>query len=354
MLALAPASAQAGSITVNSNTDEVPIAGSNTNCSLREAVDEAQANNQNLYSDCTWTTPASGDDTINLGPGITTIAGGMSDEINNDAGDIDAFLGTGNSLTIDGTGSAATTKLDGGVNDRILEMAGTVGTLTLRDITLFNGKGTDGGALLMDNDTNLLMERAVVQDNESTSLSGGGLRLNNGTATINDSSFITNTANQTASPGGGAIKVTGGTLNLSRSVLQGNVTNSTLDDGSGIAGGGIGLESDATGSIVDSTIVANSVTINGAGVSDFPDGGGISADDSDLTVTGSTINGNTLPEGSVNRNGGGIAFADTVGTADKTLIVTNSTFSNNGAISAGMRGGAISMTGGIQRSPSRP
>ena len=126
--ALAPAAASAASITVSSGADDNPTNGaqnSNGVCTLREAIQEANANNPNLISDCsTWSSGTLDNDTINLAAGTYTLDEAGASEDSNATGDLDPSTQLGN-LTIQGAG-AGSTLIDtpgsaGGWGDRVFD-----------------------------------------------------------------------------------------------------------------------------------------------------------------------------------------------------------------------------------------
>ena len=236
----------------------------NKDCSLREAINAANA----LAGANTITFSVSGTITLTSTLPTMTDAAGLTMD------------GTGQTLTISG-------------NNAVRVMQVGVGTsLTLNNLTIANGIGGGGGGI-----------------------------LNNGTATITNSTFSGNSA---TSFGGGIMNDgSGSTLTIANSIFSGNsgtgagifnssgtltITNSTF---SGNSGSGAGVyNSGAPLTITNSTFSGNS----GSGAGVFHNG-------TTLTITNSTFSGNSANNGSgagVFNNGG-------------PLTITNSTFSGNSA-----------------------
>lgn len=215
-------------------------------------------------------------------------------------------------------------------------------------VTGGNGNGggleleTDGGAVSLtitrshvaDNDTvkegggiysatfpadTLAIEDTTIENNEATdatnNLSGGGLRLVNGTTTLDSTLVFSNEAKHTGTT-------------------------------TGAQGGGIFVgtfASTVTLRAVDSAIVDNaaSTTDDAGQVS----GGGIDAADAVVELRRTTVSGNTLTGPTAgNQLGGGIKIGPNQG----TLLLLNSTLSNNIANATFGQGGGIH----IQDSPS--
>ena len=111
------------------------------------------------------------------------------------------------------------------------------------------------------------------------------------------------------------------------------VTDSTVSGNSaGFIGGGIANNIGGTLTITDSTVSGNSVTSAGSL------GGGVSSDHGPLTLTGSTVRGNTADDG-----GGGIfSFTNLSG---QTTTITNSTISGNTTTKRG--GGGVYNSRGL-------
>ncbi|MGH9588126.1 MAG: beta strand repeat-containing protein [Acidobacteriaceae bacterium] len=164
-------------------------------------------------------------------------------------------------------------------------------------------------------------------------VSGGSSTTVGSVFTVNSGAVATlyglTIANGNVNGDGGGIN-NSGTLSVIDSAVSGNTANT------GNVGGG-GIYSSGTLAVLDSTISGNSAT------STTPNplyGGGIASNGGNgITVTGSTISGNTIT--AVSALGGGI------GDVSGTLVVTDSTISGNTASSGGSGGGIYPGASGI-------
>jgi CSLREA domain-containing protein len=174
VLASLPA-AQAATFTVTTAADEQ---NTNNQCSLREAIINANQNNQSGSADC----PAGvGEDTINFQPSLSpaTITLGSQLTITDSAG-----------LVIDG-GSAKIT-VSGNNAVRVFE----VGTptvsgvkLTLNNLTVANGRAILGGGILNESSNTLTVRNSTLSGN-SARAAGGGIHNNSpGTLTVRNSTL---------------------------------------------------------------------------------------------------------------------------------------------------------------------
>jgi CSLREA domain-containing protein len=272
--------AGAATFTVDSTADQVDAqpgdgkcATAVGTCTLRAAIQEANEH---------------GGGTINLNPGTYTLG------IKPDAalplaatGDLDIY----GELTISG-GGADKTIVDGGGISRVF--AAQVGSrVTISDVTIRNGKGLpgdDGGGIV--NYGNLTLENVTVTGNRTqvdASLSadapGGGI-FNANTLQLRNCTISGNSA---ADMGGGIHNK--GIMTVLQSTIAGNTA--TAD-----RGGGISNFNKAT--IVFSTIRGNQATGTGGGIEN---GGG-------LTLTHSTVSGNTGERGGGIHNVGGLDLTD--------------------------------------------
>jgi hypothetical protein len=194
-----------------------------------------------------------------------------------------------NDLTIDGLG-AEQLAVSGNNASRVFSV-GTGVTVEISGLTITGGNaGASGG--------------------NARASSGGGID-NRGTLTISRSTISDNTA---AYRGGGVYNYgSGSALTIIDSTISANAT--VGDNGQG--GGGI--------KFYGSTVTITNSTVSGNTAVRF--GGGISNSGGDLTIIGSTLANN-----SANETGGGIHL-----TSEAVATITNSTLSGN----TGKRGGAI-------------
>lgn len=294
-LSLAAAPSQAATFVVNVTADTPDAAtgngicaDTNGNCSLRAAVQEANA--------------LAGDDTIVLSAATYPLTGAAGDDLAL-SGDLDI---TGN-LTINGSTTAGTV-IDGSSVDRVLDVgpAGGGVNVTISNLTVRNGSapGESGGGIR--NNGTLSLNNVTVTTS-SSGINGGGL-LNLGTLTLTN----TTVSNNTASAAGGGIYNGSGTLTINASTVSGNNAN-----GAGGDGGGIFNASTATAALTNATVSGN--TANDAG------GGVLNSSGATVTMTNVTLSGNAAVVG------GGVSNS---GTATLTnSIVANSAGANcSGAI----------------------
>jgi hypothetical protein len=188
--------------------------------------------------------------------------------------------------------------------------------------------------------------------------SGGGI-YNSGTLTVSDSTLSGNSSTGFACYGGGISN--GGTLTISNSTLSSNsaeygggisnngpltVSNSTLSGNSTNGGRGGGIYNVGTLTVSNSTLSGNSASYSG---------GGIENDSGTLTVSNSTLSRNSADNyGGGIYNNGPLTVSDSTLSGNSggdgggiynygTLTVSDSTLSGN---SAGQNGGGIYTTGG--------
>ena len=300
------------------------------NCSLREAVTIANADSSAAEPDC-GVNGTLGNDTIALGAGTYVLdIAGVDGGNPNATGDLDANT-TLADLTIDGAG-AATTTIDSNLaapTDRVLQH-GSSGSLNVTDLTVTGGNSVqEGGGILSQ--AELALERVVVTFNTTGSV-GGGISARGSSLTITDSVVSDNT--NTGVDGGGLI--TDATVTtIDSSVIRGN---SGAHSG-GPNGGGIQAV-DTTLTITDSLIVDNDVTDTDAAGTVRGGGLAIAGAAASATIRGTTISANRALGGS-DRTGAGVLVT---GTASAILI--NSTVSANEALGAGGDAAGMDADGG--------
>src|SRR5215208_855076 len=221
--------AWANTITVNTTADEQ---NTNTQCSLREAIINANADNQSGSSDCA---AGSGADVINIRvSGTVNLSGVLPDLSSN--------------IEIKGPGAGQfTVRRNSGGNYRIFSVTGDTTVVTISGMTISNGNVDPGTA--------------------PGSTEGGGI-FNGGTLTVTGSTISGNTAAGTV--GGGE----GGGIDNHGTAFSGEttatITNSTISGNAATTGGGVynvrGLTVIEFSTITDN--IANSV---GGGVFSFED-----------------------------------------------------------------------------------
>jgi len=277
----------AAGITVTTTVDEFGV-GTDTGCSLREAIQAAQTDSE--FGGC----PAgSGWDTISVPAGTYILT----------LGDLDI----GTNLDIIGDGPDATI-IDGGGIDRVFYIHS--GIILLKRLTVQNGKATYGGGIYNHGGT-LYIEESTIRNN--VALRGGGI-FNKGTLSITKSTIESNEAVY----GGGILN--SGFLTISESTLTSNsAVWDIVGSVNGGYGGGIYAGIDNFGTYIsESTLSENDAEV----------GGGIYIKNGLVVITGSTLSGNTAIDG------GGI-FIKGEHPNFSTLHISGSTFSENWAIDGG-------------------
>lgn len=243
----ATGTAHAAGITVDSTADN--LTAGDGNCTLREAIMNANSDSDTTSGDCT---AGSGADTITVPAGTYTLSIAGSGEDLNATGDLDV---TGD-LTINGAG-ARSTIVDANGIDRVFDVFNV--TASLNDLTIQNGDApaSDGGGVL--NRGALTINRSTITGNTATNATGGGGIANAGTVTINDSLVHNNTATGGGfDSGGGLFNTFGGTANVNNSTFSGNTAD--------FFGGGVFQEGTAV-TIRNSTFSGNTGSLSGGGIS---------------------------------------------------------------------------------------
>lgn len=263
---------------VDANPGDGVAADVDGNATLRAAVIDANA--------------LAGTDTITLGSGVFTLTLSGLNENAAATGDLDV---TGD-LVIEGAG-ADQTFLDAALLDRYFHVQ-PGSSLTLRNLTIRNGREVNGGAI--ENDGTLVLENVDLTGNAavmrggaiynlagnvtlqsvhvtgnqalgSGDAIGGGLVSTGGSVTIVDSQFSNNAA-----------AMEGGAINSRTTTLQ--VTNTAFSNNSANSGGAIRLFS-GTASLTNNTFSGDHATTSG---------GAISSGSCTLTITGGSFTGNYL------------------------------------------------------------
>ncbi|CAA9529787.1 MAG: Ornithine carbamoyltransferase, partial [uncultured Solirubrobacteraceae bacterium] len=291
---------------------ECEAEGTGNGCTLREAVEEANAENDS--------------DLITFKSGLTGEIELTQDQIRIDYG-----------VKIDGPGknviSVSGDPDDDGTGDsrifRVDDQA-TISGLTLTDADA--GEGERGGAVYATPGSSLLITNSVVSD--STAVRGGAIaaglpgddnfkyEANQASVTITNSELRDNVAGD---EGGGALSVSGA-LTVARSEIANNRSGST--------GGAIDLPfGRADLDVIDSVISGNRAAGDGGGIAIESVGVGKYDQTSAATILRSTISGNTAGE-----DGGGLFVAGLPG--GDSLTLSDSTVSDNKATATG---GGISL-----------
>jgi CSLREA domain-containing protein len=299
MLARA-ASRAAGPIIVNTTSDEnTPGDGL---CSLREAINNANAKSETTGGDCMAGT---GNDTINFSVSGTIALGNGLPTIQN-------------TLTIDGTGQAIT--VDGASSFPVFTVD-SAATLNVSALAVANGSesAVNTGTLTITNDTFTGNTGTVVIINQSAgTLTVTGCTFTNTFAAISNSGKLTVVGSTFSNNSGGA---GGGAISSTNDV---SVSDSFFSDDAAFNGGAIQCGG-GTATVSNSTFSGNSAAGSGGAIATS------GSNKCTLSVTNSTFSGNNA------FSLGGAIFNGQPG----TITVTNSTFSGNG----GSAGGGIDNQG---------
>lgn len=272
----------AATVTVNTLVDENDYSCSDGDCSLRDAIEVAAA-----------------DDTITF-----SVTGTLSLTLGE--------LGIDKNLTLNGPGASSLT-LSGANASRILHVQPSV-TVSISGLALANGLTVDvGGAIY--NEGNLTVTSSTITGNHATD--GGAIYGEYASSTSITDSVLSNNVSDND---GGAISVILGTL-LS-------VTNTTFTGNNAANNGG------SISSMTDTAAIANSTFSNNTAGND---GGGIYHMLNPMTLTNSTLSGNTA-----GNDGGGMVNASGTMTLTNTALTGNRAENSGG----GMRNdGALTANG---------
>lgn len=221
----------------------------------------------------------------------------------------------GKQINVRATGDASVTIIDGQNARRCVDMtSGESTSTTLEGFTITRGAGENGGGILIQDSSPMILE-CVVRSNEATN-SGGGIATIDGSPVIGNCVIHANSA----SGWGGGVYVRGGTPQIEDTTLSSN----TAENGGG------GFQHDFVGISWDScTITGNHATDLGGGIFHLNNvspeaaamftgcvisdnvadsyGGGVGLETGTLKFTACEVMGNTAAI-----SGGGFALANTV------------------------------------------
>ena len=283
--------------------------GGNGQCSLREALHNANFNTQ--FVDAPGECPAGSDSALDV---IVLVSGEMYTLMlpgsGNDVGDLDVLDDV--RFVVDGE-MPATIQM-GVVGQRVMEIHGAA--VEIENITLRGGSTADNGGGILNQNGTLTLTNVSLLNNLANA--GGGLYNANGTVTISNSQII---LNQGALGGGGLVN-SGAESHLR---LQGSMVRVNSSEGG--SGGGI-----VNGEGVLIIEADSAVNLNTA----FMTGGGIySSEGGQVAIYHSMVQGNTAQED----KGGGVYVAG----EGSLLVVAHSTIRDNKAVkeNAGLGGGVM-------------
>ncbi len=257
-IGVAPASAQSttagNTIIVNNITDPVSVSG-NGFCTLREAINNANAESDTTGGDCVAGT---GTDTIVFSVSGTITLSSSPPPI-------------ANILTIDGSGQTIT--IDGDFNYQVLYVSSGA-TLNLAALTITHGAASPlcegGGGVYVDYGGTLNVTNSTFFENGA--INGGGGIYNDGTLNVTNSTFSENSAYYLG--GGGGI-YNDGTLTVTNSILASSLSGGNCagtiasggynisDDGSCGFGNSTAADGQTIGDNVDPLLDPNGLQLNG-------------------------------------------------------------------------------------------
>jgi hypothetical protein len=322
-------------VTNTTDANAAPAIGacfSGFDCSLREAMTDANSNTE---------TP--GADTILLPPGTYTLTNNALPEIPGD-------------VTVEGTSGASATTITGAVTNApvvnqkggVFSVNGASAKLTLRGVTLRDNKLTGtasvgGGAIAAGGGATLVLERAVVRNNRSeatsTNSATGGIAGDGGSLTLTDSAVEDNVFAGTGSPdAAGGISFADAGLVVSRSSISRNHVVDPTTGSNSSAVGGLELNVGTSLSIADSTVSENSVSAGGA--TSFRTGGLDTNNVGDVTLTNVTVTDNVAGAG------GGTVVGQISLFGTGTRVVRNTIVAGGAPVNCHTAGLAISSSGG--------
>lgn len=338
--ALTPIPLQATTLTVATEQDEVNANGS---CSLREAILNANNNDQTATTDCPAGEPAPVVDEIRFdaslnGTPIEISLQGAGDN----AGDLNvsesvAIIGNG-LLDVDPAGFApgqANTVLSAaGLGDRIMSAAISDGASRLRiaDLAMIDGEAAAGGALFVGGSSvTVELESVVFSGNEALDGGGGAVSASALLLDIDSALFLDNRAGSSAGQAlGGAVSASSETVDIADSGFFRNVA----EGATGAFGGAVFVSSVTVPAgeqlLVDNSVFeANEASDNVDSVSNGDDrayGGAIyKGSGVGCRITRSTITGNKVIAADNVTIGGGVVFDRPEG----SCLIENTTISDN-------------------------
>ena len=285
--------AQAAEFTVNTTDDELS-ADCVSSCSIRTAI---------AVSD--------GGDTIFIPAGVYTLTMGQ--------------LSVTKTLIFSGTGgSPADVMLVAGENNRLFSVSS--GTATFFNLTLQDGSpATDpGGAINATGSASLILDTAVITNNQ-TSSTGGGIAIGSGSLTVTNSQIMSNTATNS----GGGIYSNNGPITLNNSQI---LTNTTASNG-----GGVSLNQPNASLVMNSGQINGNISTNIL-PSAFP-GGGVHILQGTFTLNGGEIRNNQAIRG-----GGVLISAASEGSVGSATINGGQVIDNEASYGGGVyvRGSLLS------------
>ncbi len=297
-----------GADAVDANPGDGACATGTGACTLRAAIQEANALADNVVIDL----PAGTYELSLSGAGEDAAA----------SGDLD-ITKTQGTLAINGA-SAAGTLIRWSASatpDRIFEMHPGARVELVR-ITLSGGAPPDGDGGAIRNNGTLALTDVVVEQSQAPGR-GGGI-FNGGTLQLfTEENGTLIRGNQAGTAGGGIANAQGATAELQRVTVQGN---RAAQDGGGIFNQG-------TLTVADASLIGGES--DAAGNEAGRNGGGIAHASGSLTVIGATIQGNLAGTGSDGGSGGGIWAEPSFQPDLRSTTVADNRATSGGGIAAG-------------------
>lgn len=270
---------------------------------------------------------------------------------------------TGGGLRIE-EGSTAVLGRNTVINNNTAKSGGGVytkgGKVTVNSSTITENKATgNGGGICAEDNSTVTVVGGEISSNtsagvEQTASGGGGLYTNNSTVTLDKVTITGNKAINDFRNDGGGILAAGSDLTITGSTItkntapdcggglflshtNANITGSTIEGNQAKKGAGVYLydapdtaEADCTGShthnITDTNINRNTASSMG---------GGMYVGQSNVTLTGSTLDGNVTTDKTGGQGGAIVAYSAGDITLDSTTVTNNYAAAGGGIYSLG-------------------
>ena len=236
------------------------------------------------------------------------------------------------------------------------------GKVTINNSTITENKATgNGGGICAEDNSTVTVVGGKISSNTSTGVEqtisgGGGLYTNNSTVTLDKVTITGNKAITDSRNDGGGILAAGSNLTITGSTItentapdcggglflshtNANITGSTIEGNQATYGAGVYLndspdtaEADCTGShthnITDTNINRNTASILGGGM--------YVGLKSNVTLTGSTLDGNATTDKTGGQGGAIVAYGAGDITLDSTTVMNNNAGVGGGLFSLGI------------------
>ncbi len=249
----------------------------------------------------------------------------------NASGDLDIT----SNIVINGAGSGTTiiqaNAAAGVAVERVIHFPAANVTAVFNGVTIRNGRQATttfgGGVRINGAGDSVTFNNSIIRDNFS-GFGGGGLVITGAATASITLNNTTVTNNQATGSGGGIFLNSGGTLIATNSTISNNTASSA---GGNALGGGIHNAS-GTITLTNTTVSNNFATTTGA--TNAFGGGILTSGTSIANISGGSVSNNTA-----NSTGGGAGFAGGIYNEQSTLTITNSSVRGNTASSfhAGIR-----------------